>query len=85
MARYVDLPSPGFGAVLDWVLVLRNEIGVVEPAGCFSSLRERRNLVEHAQDFVAIQVRHLEQHALDSGIAIRRERRWICRRIEYRD
>jgi alcohol dehydrogenase class IV len=28
LARYLDLPSPGFGAVLDWVLALRKEIGI---------------------------------------------------------
>src|SRR5882672_4240266 len=28
LARYLDLPSPGFGAVLDGVLALRKEIGI---------------------------------------------------------
>jgi alcohol dehydrogenase class IV len=28
LARYLDLPSPGFQAVLDWVIALRREIGI---------------------------------------------------------
>ncbi|MGA2487554.1 MAG: iron-containing alcohol dehydrogenase [Roseiarcus sp.] len=28
LARYLDLPSPSFQAVLDWVLALRQEIGI---------------------------------------------------------
>lgn len=28
LARYLDLPSPSFGAVLDWVLGLRERIGI---------------------------------------------------------
>ncbi len=28
LARYLDLPKPGFGAVLDWVLALRESIGI---------------------------------------------------------
>jgi alcohol dehydrogenase class IV len=28
LARYLDLPRPAFGAVLDWVLELRAEIGI---------------------------------------------------------
>src|SRR5258706_6064320 len=28
LARYLGLPSPGFQAVLDWVLALRKEIGI---------------------------------------------------------
>ena len=28
LARYLDLPDPGFPAVLDWVLALRKEIGI---------------------------------------------------------
>jgi len=28
LARYLDLPRPGFGAVLDWVLALREAIGI---------------------------------------------------------
>jgi alcohol dehydrogenase class IV len=28
LARYLDLPSPSFRAVLDWVLALRQEIGI---------------------------------------------------------
>ena len=28
LARYLDLPKPGFQAVLDWVLALRKEIGI---------------------------------------------------------
>ena len=28
LARYLDLPRPGFGAVLDWVLALRESIGI---------------------------------------------------------
>ena len=28
LARYLDLPRPGFQAVLDWVLALRKEIGI---------------------------------------------------------
>lgn len=28
LARYLDLPSPSFAAVLDWVLALRSEIGI---------------------------------------------------------
>ncbi len=28
MARYLDLPNPGFQAVLDWVIALRKEIGI---------------------------------------------------------
>ena len=28
LARYLDLPNPGFQAVLDWVLQLRREIGI---------------------------------------------------------
>lgn len=28
LARYLDLPGPGFDAVLDWVLDLRREIGI---------------------------------------------------------
>ncbi len=33
MARYLDLPDPGFKAVLDWVLALRREIGIARHAG----------------------------------------------------
>ena len=28
LARYLDLPNPGFTAVLDWVLALRKQIGI---------------------------------------------------------
>lgn len=28
LARYLDLPNPGFQAVLDWVIALRKEIGI---------------------------------------------------------
>jgi hypothetical protein len=28
LARYLDLSNPGFGALLDWVLALRREIGI---------------------------------------------------------
>ena len=28
LARYLDLPSPSFQAVLDWILALRAEIGI---------------------------------------------------------
>ena len=28
LARHLDLPNPGFGALLDWVLALRTEIGI---------------------------------------------------------
>ena len=28
LARYLDLPRPGFGALLDWVLALRKQIGI---------------------------------------------------------
>ena len=28
LARYLDLPNPSFGAVLDWVLSLRQQIGI---------------------------------------------------------
>ena len=28
LARYLDLPRPGFGAVLDWVLGLREQLGI---------------------------------------------------------
>ncbi|MEO8166403.1 MAG: iron-containing alcohol dehydrogenase [Betaproteobacteria bacterium] len=28
MARYLDLPNPGFQAVLEWILALRREIGI---------------------------------------------------------
>lgn len=30
LARYLDLPSPSFDAVLDWVMALRAEIGIPE-------------------------------------------------------
>src|SRR5262249_60660713 len=47
--------------------------------------RERRVLIEPAQDLVAAQVGHLEQHARDFCLAIGRERRPIGRRVENRD
>jgi alcohol dehydrogenase class IV len=28
LARYLDLPSPSFEAVLDWVVALRAEVGI---------------------------------------------------------
>lgn len=28
LARYLDLPAPGFAGVLEWVLALRNELGI---------------------------------------------------------
>jgi len=28
LARYLDLPSPSFQAVLEWILALREEIGI---------------------------------------------------------
>ena len=33
LARYLDLPRPGFGAVLDWVLGLREQIGIPHTLG----------------------------------------------------
>jgi alcohol dehydrogenase class IV len=33
LARYLDLPNPGFQAVLDWVLQLRREIGIPHTLG----------------------------------------------------
>ncbi len=32
VARYLDLPKPGFGGVLDWVLGLREQIGIPHTA-----------------------------------------------------
>jgi alcohol dehydrogenase class IV len=33
LARYLDLPHPGFQAVLDWVLRLRQEMGIPHTLG----------------------------------------------------
>jgi len=33
LARYLDLPNPGFQTVLDWVLQLRREIGIPHTLG----------------------------------------------------
>src|SRR5260221_2284686 len=49
-----------------------------------SGLRERRELVELAQDLVARQVRHVEQHAVDPGGPILGELGLVGRRAEHR-
>ena len=33
MARYLNLPKPGFGGVLDWVLALRSQLGIPHSLG----------------------------------------------------
>ncbi|MDP3814830.1 iron-containing alcohol dehydrogenase [Pseudomonas sp.] len=33
MARYLNLPKPGFGGVLDWVLALRSQVGIPHSLG----------------------------------------------------
>ncbi|MFD1218290.1 iron-containing alcohol dehydrogenase [Microbulbifer celer] len=33
LARYLDLPKPGFGGVLDWVLQLRTDLGIPNSLG----------------------------------------------------
>src|SRR5262249_11393310 len=48
-------------------------------------LHERRELVELAQDLVARQVRHVEQHAVDPGGAVLGQLGLVGRRTEHRD
>ena len=33
MARYLNLPKPGFSAVLEWVLALREQVGIAHSLG----------------------------------------------------
>jgi alcohol dehydrogenase class IV len=33
MARYLNLPQPGFSGVLDWVLALREQVGIPHRLG----------------------------------------------------
>ena len=40
LARYLDLPSPSFQAVLDWVLALRQEIGIPHRLDAIGVTRE---------------------------------------------
>src|SRR5215216_6464840 len=65
--------------------VLTTSTKMLQAAAHFSGLGEPRVCVEHAQDLVAAQVRHLEQHPLDTSLAIGCERRLVGRAVEHRD
>src|SRR5262249_7307871 len=62
-------------------LPLWSRRGLREP----SSLEERRGLVELGQDLVAAAVGYLDEHAIDTGLAVGGELGRVGRRREYRD
>src|SRR5204862_494734 len=55
------------------------------PSSPGSGPDERRYFVENAQRFVATDIRHLEKHAGDAGVAVDREFRPVGWRIEHGD